>query len=147
MSDGDPFNLERFETAQASVFAAALDELKAGRKRSHWMWFIFPQLRGLGHSSTAQFYGISSLEEACAYLAHPVLGPTLILCTETVLAVGGRSLRAIFGSPDDLKFGSPMTLFALASGSGGSVFRHALERFCEGRMDERTVALCKTEAR
>ena len=142
MPDADPFNLERFVTAQASVFATALKELSAGRKRSHWMWFIFPQLRGLGHSSMAQFYGISSLEEARAYLAHPLLGPRLIQCTEAVLAVEGRSLYAIFGAPDDLKFCSSMTLFALASAPGQAVFRRALDRYCEGRMDERTVALC-----
>src|SRR4051812_12574295 len=113
MPDADHFDLERFVTAQASAFATALDELKAGRKRSHWMWFIFPQLRGLGHSPMAQFYGISSLAEARAYLAHPRLGPRLILCTETVLAVEGRSVHAIFGSPDDMKFRSSMILFAL----------------------------------
>ena len=100
-------------TAQRSTFSTALDELKVGRKRSHWMWFIFPQLRGLGRSATAEFYGISSLDETRAYLAHPVLGPRLILCTETALAVEGRSVHAIFGSPDDLKFCSSMTLFAL----------------------------------
>ena len=111
------------------------------------MWFIFPQLRGLGHSSTAQFYGISSLGEARAYLAHPVLGPRLIRCTETVLAVGGRSLHAIFGSPDDLKFCSSMTLFALAAGESESVFRQALVRYCSGRKDERTVALCQADPR
>ena len=142
MPEADRFDLERFVTAQAPIFTAALDEVKAGQKRSHWMWFIFPQLRGLGHSSTAQFFGISSLDEARAYLAHPVLGPRLILCTETVLAVEGRSLPAIFGSPDDLKFCSSMTLFALAAGEDQSVFRQALARYCEGRMDERTVALC-----
>ena len=142
MPDADPFHLERFVTAQAPVFAAALDELKAGQKRSHWIWFIFPQLRGLGHSSTAQFYGIGSLDEARAYLAHPVLGPRLRRCTETVLAVEGRSLHAIFGSPDDLKFGSSMTLFALAAGENESVFWQALARYGEGRMDERTMALC-----
>ena len=146
MAAADPFNLERFVTAQASVFPAVLDELKAGRKRSHWMWFTFPQLRGLGRSPTAEFYGISSLEEARAYLAHPVLGPRLILCTETVLAVEGQSLHAIFGSPDDLKFCSSMTLFALAAGEGESVFRHALNRYCGSRLDERTVALCEVGA-
>ncbi len=141
MREGDPFNLERFVTAQAPVFAAALDELKAGQKRSHWMWFVFPQLRGLGHSSMAQFYGIGSLNEARTYLAHPVLGPRLILCTEMVLAVEGRSVHAIFGSPDDLKFCSSMTLFALAAGEGENSFRRALDRYCNGRLDARTVAL------
>src|SRR5215204_5030164 len=146
MPDADPFDLERFVTAQVPVFSAVLDELKAGRKRSHWMWFIFPQLRGLGHSAMAQFYGINSLDEAHAYLAHPLLGPRLILCTETVLAVEGHSLHAIFGSPDDLKFCSSMTLFALASGEEESVFRQALARYCDGRMDERTAALCQAGA-
>jgi uncharacterized protein (DUF1810 family) len=142
MSDTDPFDLERLVTAQAPIFSAVLDELKAGQKRSHWMWFVFPQLRGLGRSPTAEFYGLSSLEEARAYLAHPVLGPRLILCTETVLAVEGRSLQAIFGSPDDLKFCSSMTLFALAVGQGERVFRRALDRYCGSRLDERTVVLC-----
>jgi len=146
MSDADPFDLERLVTAQAPIFSAVLNELKAGQKRSHWMWFIFPQLRGLGRSPTAEFYGISSLDEARAYLAHPVLGPRLILCTETVLAVEGRSLQAIFGSPDDLKFCSSMTLFALAVGQGESVFRRALDRYCGGRLDERTVASCEAGA-
>ena len=143
MPHADPFDLERFVTAQAPVFSAALDELKAGRKRSHWMWFVFPQLRGLGRSPTAEFHGISSLDEARAYLAHPVLGPRLILCTETVLAVEGRSLHAIFGTPDDLKFCSSMTLFALAAGEDESVFRRALDRYCGSRLDQRTVALCQ----
>src|SRR3954467_9583383 len=138
----EPHDLMRFLDAQAEIYATALAELKAGQKRSHWMWFIFPQLRGLGHSSTAQFYGISSLDEARAYLAHPVLGPRLMRCTEAVLAVEGRSLHAIFGSPDDLKFCSSMTLFALVAGEDQSVFRQALARYSEGRMDERTVALC-----
>ena len=142
MSDADPFNLDRFVLAQASVFATALEELSAGRKRSHWMWFIFPQLRGLGHSSTAQFYGITSLEEARAYLAHPLLGPRLIQCTKAVLSVEGCSRHVIFGSPDDLKFCSSMTLFARVSAPGQDVFRRALDRYCKGRMDERTVALC-----
>ena len=146
MADADPFDLERFVTAQAPIFSAVLDELKAGQKRSHWMWFIFPQLRGLGRSPTAEFYGLSSLDEARAYLAHPVLGSRLILCTETVLAVEGRSLQAIFGSPDDLKFCSSMTLFALAVGQGESVFRRALDRYCGGRLDERTVELCEAGA-
>ena len=141
MPDVDPFALDRFVEAQVPVFAAALDELKAGRKRGHWMWFVFPQLRGLGRSAAAEFYGIGSLNEARAFLAHPLLGPRLILGTEAVLAVEGRSLQAIFGRPDDVKFCSCMTLFALASGESGSVFRWALDRWCSGRMDERTLAL------
>jgi uncharacterized protein (DUF1810 family) len=141
MSDDDPFNLERFVKAQAPVFDAALIELKAGQKRSHWIWFVFPQLRGLGQSAIAQFYGIGSLGEAAAYLAHPVLGSRLKLCTETVLAVERRSLHDIFGWPDDMKFGSSMTLFSLAALDAGSVFRQALDRYCAGRLDPSTQAL------
>ena len=141
MGAADPFDLQRFVTAQAPVFALALEELKEGRKRTHWMWFVFPQLRGLGSSSMATFYGIGSLEEARAYLAHPLLGPRLVLCTETVLAVKGKSLREIFGSPDDMKFGSSMTLFARASDDDGVVFRRALNLYCRGRPDDRTLAL------
>jgi uncharacterized protein (DUF1810 family) len=140
MATDDPFDLERFVAAQAPVFDTVLAELRAGHKRSHWMWFVFPQLRGLGRSSTAMFYAIGSLDEARAYLAHGVLGPRLLLCSETVLRVGERSLRAIFGSPDDMKFGSAMTLFARATGTEGSVFHRALDRYCGGRMDERTLA-------
>jgi uncharacterized protein (DUF1810 family) len=141
MGAADPFDLQRFVTAQAPVFASALEELKEGRKRTHWMWFVFPQLRELGSSSMATFYGIGSLEEARAYLAHPLLGPRLVLCTETVLAVKGKSLREIFGSPDDMKFGSSMTLFARASDDDGVVFRRALDLYCRGRPDDRTLAL------
>ena len=137
----DPFDLERFVKAQAPIFEAALAELKAGEKRSHWMWFVFPQLRGLGHSPMAEFYGVGSLAEARAYLAHPVLGGRLKLCTQTVLAVEGRTLNEIFGSPDDMKFRSSMTLFALASADKANVFRQALDRYCEGRLDPRTEAL------
>ena len=132
MPEADPFNLDRFVTAQAPVFTTALAELKAGRKRSHWMWFIFPQLRALGHSSTATFYGISSLDEARAYLAHPTLGPRLNLCTEAVLEIRNSTLNAIFGSPDDLKFCSSMNLFSYAVGEPQSVFRQALDRYCDG---------------
>jgi uncharacterized protein (DUF1810 family) len=137
----DPFDLERFVTAQAPVFSSVVDELERGRKRSHWMWFVFPQLRGLGRSATADFYGVGSLDEARAYLAHPVLGPRLDLCTRLVLAIENSSLHRIFGSPDDLKFRSSMTLFALAAGDQGSPFRQALDRWCDGHMDERTQEL------
>ena len=105
------------------------------------MWFVFPQLRGLGHSAMAMRYGIGSLDEARAYLAHPLLGPRLVECTRAVLAIEGRSLHAIFGSPDDMKFCSSMTLFSLAADEGESVFRQALDRYCDGRADERTLAL------
>ena len=137
----DPFDLQRFVTAQAPVFETALAELRAGRKRSHWMWFVFPQLRGLGVSPTAQFYGLASLLDARAYLAHPLLGERLARCVEALLAVQGRSLTTIFGSPDDMKFRSSMTLFALAAGDETALFHQALDRYAEGRMDERTLAL------
>ena len=141
MTSDSNFDLERLVTAQAPVFITALNELKAGQKRSHWMWFVFPQMRGLGHSTVAQHYGIGSLDEARAYLAYPLLGPRLVDCTHAVLAIEGRSSHAIFGSPDDMKFCSSMTLFSLAADDGASVFRHALDRYCDGRKDERTLAL------
>jgi len=144
MEAADPFDLERFVTAQAPVFGSALEELKKGLKRTHWMWFVLPQLRGLGSSSMAMFYGIGSLEEARAYLAHPLLGPRLVLCTETVLAIRGKILHDIFGSPDDMKFRSSMTLFVRASDDDGVVFRRALDLYCQGRPDDRTLALLGT---
>ncbi|HJU15481.1 MAG TPA: DUF1810 domain-containing protein [Stellaceae bacterium] len=147
MTNPDRFALERFVTAQAPVFSSVVEELKAGRKRSHWMWFIFPQLRGLGRSPTAELYGIGSLDEARAYLAHPVLGPRLDRCTRLVLAIENSSLHRIFGSPDDLKFRSSMTLFALAAGDQGSPFRQALDRWCDGQVDERTRELLDTGGR
>ena len=141
MTSEDSFDLERFVTAQAPVFERVLAELRAGRKRSHWMWFVFPQLRGLGQSSTARFYGIASIEEARAYLAHLLLGPRLDLCTRIVLGSEGPSLHAIFGSPDDMKFRSCMTLFSLATDDPANPFQEALDRWCGGRPDERTLAL------
>jgi uncharacterized protein (DUF1810 family) len=141
----DPFDLERFVTAQAPVFDRALAELQAGRKRSHWMWFIFPQLRGLGFSTTARLYGVASLAEARAYLAHPLLGPRLETCTRDVLALENRSLHDIFGTPDDMKFGSCMTLFSLAADGNDSSFRAGLDRYCGGRQDERTMELLEGE--
>jgi uncharacterized protein (DUF1810 family) len=110
------------------------------------MWFVFPQLRGLGHSAMAQRYGLGSLAEAKAYLAHPLLGSRLQDCTRAVLAVEGRSLHAIFGSPDDLKFCSSMTLFALAANEDDSVFRQALDHCCGSHADERTLALLQGQA-
>jgi uncharacterized protein (DUF1810 family) len=143
MAQTDPFNFARFLEAQAPVYDTVHDELRAGRKRSHWMWFIFPQLAGLGSSPTAKFYGISGLPEAIAYLAHPVLGQRLLACTEAVLAVQDRSLHAIFGSPDDLKFRSSMTLFGEAGAASDTPFRQALERYCAGEPDPRTLALLR----
>jgi uncharacterized protein (DUF1810 family) len=137
----DLHHLQRFLDAQDPVIDAVRAELRAGRKRSHWMWFVFPQLAGLGFSSTAQFYGIASLDEARAYLAHPVLGPRLRECCALMLGVPARSAHDILGSPDDLKFRSCLSLFSLAAPQEG-VFRDALERFYGGEADERTVALC-----
>ncbi|MBZ6076687.1 DUF1810 domain-containing protein [Microvirga puerhi] len=136
----DPYNLDRFIDAQASVFETVLQELRAGRKQSHWMWYIFPQLRGLGASSMSDFYGIGSLDEARAYLGHPVLGERLVRCTAQVLQIGDRSLRAIFGTPDDMKFRSSMTLFDRAAGKDQDIFQRALDRYCDGKADERTLA-------
>ncbi|MBP2306681.1 DUF1810 family protein [Azospirillum melinis] len=141
MPDSDPFDLQRFVKAQDPVYATVLAELRDGRKRSHWMWFIFPQLRDLGRSPTAQFYGITGLDEARAYLAHPVLGSRLAQATETVLAVQGRTLHEIFGSPDDLKFRSSMTLFAQAAAEGSDLYRKALVQCCNGRPDDATLKL------
>jgi uncharacterized protein (DUF1810 family) len=140
----DAHHLDRFVGAQAGVIDAVRDELRSGRKRSHWMWFVFPQLAGLGSSSTAQFYGIASLDEARAYLAHPVLGPRLRECCELMLAVPGKSAHEILGSPDDLKFRSCLTLFGVAAPQE-QVFRQALARFYEAQPDPRTVALCASD--
>jgi len=130
-------DLERFVDAQARLYDAALRELRAGHKSSHWMWFVFPQLRGLGRSATADYYGIGDAAEARSYLDHPVLGPRLRECVQAVLAVDGRSLHAIFGSPDDLKFRSSMTLFA-AVAPAEPLFRRALDKYCAGAGDAAT---------
>ena len=135
----DAHDLQRFIAAQEGVFDIALAELRAGRKRSHWMWFVFPQLRGLGMSSTAQFYGLASLAEARAYLADPVLGLRLAQATQAVQDSPAASLHALFGSPDDLKFRSCMTLFDVADEAGP--WRTALERWCDGEADPRTLEL------
>jgi uncharacterized protein (DUF1810 family) len=133
------YNLGRFIAAQEPVYKQALAELRAGRKRSHWMWFIFPQIAGLGSSATSQYYAITSLDEARAYLAHPVLGARLRECAQLVLDIEGVSLGDIFGYPDDLKFHSSMTLFAAAAGEE-SVFTRALENFFGGKSDPLTLA-------
>lgn len=137
----DPHDLQRFVSAQEPVIDTVLAELRGGRKRSHWMWFVFPQLRGLGHSPMAERYGIASLEEARAYLAHPVLGPRLRECCTLVLQVPDRSAHEILGSPDDMKFRSCATLFSLAA-PDEPVFRQCLERFYDGEPDPRTIARC-----
>jgi uncharacterized protein (DUF1810 family) len=134
----DPFDLRRFADAQDRVYDTVLAELSAGAKRSHWIWFVFPQLRGLGHSATAQRYGISSLDEARAYLAHPTLGPRLRECARLVGQIDGRSAGDIFGSPDDLKVRSSMTLFARATDDNAD-FRAVLDKFYDGIEDALTV--------
>ena len=139
----DPFDLDRFVQAQEPVLAQVRLELGAGRKRTHWMWFVFPQVSGLGHSATARRYALGSLAEARAYLAHPVLGARLVECAELVNRVDGRSVHQIFGSPDDLKFHSSMTLFALSQPSlaqpGASAFRRALDKYFDGALDPLTT--------
>src|SRR5690606_21894416 len=134
MVNADKFDLDRFVMAQAPVYQHVLAELRDGRKRSHWMWFIFPQVEGLGSSPMAQRYAIGSLQEAKAYLAHPVLGARLVECTALMLDHPQDSAHAILGSPDDLKFRSSMTLFAAAS-KKGSPFERALDVFYEGERD------------
>lgn len=134
-------DLERFIVAQGPVFATVLTELRAAAKRTHWMWFIFPQLRGLGRSSTAVFYGLASIEEARAYHAHPVLGERLALSTRALEGVSDRSLHGIFGSPDNLKFRSFMTLFARVVPARDSVFARTLDRWCGSLPDAATLRL------
>jgi uncharacterized protein (DUF1810 family) len=139
----DPHGLERFVQAQAPVYAQALAELRAGRKRSHWMWFVFPQIAGLGSSEMTQRYAIASLHEARAYLAHPVLGERLRECANAMLAVDGRSAHEILGSPDDLKFHSSMTLFHRAA-PAEPVFGECLRKYFAGEPDSQTVRLLAT---
>ena len=134
----DPFNLDRFVTAQASCYDRVLAELRRGHKSSHWMWFIFPQIAGLGRSPTAQFYALASLDEARAYLDHPVLGPRLVECTAAATAVPDGSAYDIFGGVDEMKFRSSMTLFVVAS-SGEPAFPAALDRFFQGKWDPLTL--------
>ncbi len=136
----DPYDLARFVGAQERDYERALAEISAGRKRTHWMWYIFPQIAGLGVSSTAQHYAIKSLAEAKAYLAHPVLGPRLLASAEAAVGVEGRSATDIFGSPDDLKLRSCATLFACVS-PRGSVFERLLAKYYRGERDGRTLQL------
>ncbi len=134
----DPYSLRRFVDAQASVYEAVRAELEAGCKRSHWMWFVFPQVSGLGSSALSRRFALSGLEEARAYLGHPLLGPRLAECTRLVNEVAGRTAAEIFGAPDDLKFRSCMTLFAQASGHQ-ELFEAALRKYFDGVPDERTL--------
>ncbi len=147
----DPFNLQRFLDAQASTFDHARAELASGRKRTHWMWFIFPQLRGLGSSPMAERYVVSGMDEAIAYLSHPVLGARLRDCTAAVNMIEGSSADNIFGYPDNLKFHSCITLFSQAAPaissapSGNSVFSIALARYFSGKPDQATLDLLRPE--
>jgi uncharacterized protein (DUF1810 family) len=136
--------LDRFVKAQDDVYVNVLSELRAGRKTSHWMWFIFPQIAGLGTSEISRFYAIKYIDEANDYLRHPTLGPRLLECTEAVLSIRGRSAHDVFGYPDEIKLKSCMTLFASIS-AGGSVFERAIDRYFEGKRDSRTLELLEGE--
>jgi uncharacterized protein (DUF1810 family) len=139
----DPFDLARFVDAQGATYPQALQELKAGHKRSHWMWFIFPQFAGLGLSTMAQRYAISGLDEARVYLQHPVLGERLRTCTAAVNTVTDRTAHQVFGSPDDMKFRSSMTLFGRAE-PAEPAFRTALDQYFDGQEDQRTLKKLQT---
>lgn len=134
----DPYNLRRFIDAQDEVFEEVCAELRNGRKTSHWMWFIFPQIKGLGRSATAELFAIGSREEAAAYASHPILGTRLLTCTRLVNSIEGRSIRQILGDPDDLKFRSCMTLFAHVC-KENQPFRDAIDRYFGGEFDSRTL--------
>jgi uncharacterized protein (DUF1810 family) len=138
----DPFDLQRFVAAQADIYQEALSEIRSGRKRTHWMWFIFPQLAGLGMSPTSQHYGITGLREAAAYLSHSLLGPRLIECSEAVVLVADRSAHDIFGSPDNMKLRSSATLFARVT-DANPVFNRILGQFFDGQLDPPTIALLR----
>jgi len=143
MPVSDPYDLNRFVRAQEQSYQQALSELERGRKQSHWMWYVFPQFDGLGSSPTSKLYSIKSMAEARAYLEHPVLGPRLAECAEAMLAVDGKSARAILGSPDDMKLKSCATLFAHVS-PPGSVFERLLDKFYDGERDAATLRLLST---
>jgi uncharacterized protein (DUF1810 family) len=140
----DPHNLERFIEAQRADFERALAEIRTGRKRSHWMWYIFPQIEGLGSSAMSQRYAIGSAAEARAYLEHPVLGARLRTCVEALVSLEGRSAEQIFGFPDDRKLRSCATLFGAVS-PAGSVFHRLLEKYFQGEWDPKTIEKIKTE--
>jgi uncharacterized protein (DUF1810 family) len=139
MAMSDTYDLQRFVEAQQPVYPRVVSELRAGRKQSHWMWFIFPQIEGLGHSAMAQRYAIGSRAEAVAYLEHPLLGPRLRECTRLVNAVADKDIHAILGSPDDMKFKSSMTLFARAAADNAD-FAAALDKYYGGEFDAATIA-------
>ena len=143
-ASADPHNLIRFVEAQANSYDRALSEISSGHKRSHWMWYIFPQFAGLAYSSTSMFYSIKSIAEAKAYLSHSVLGPRLLECMEAVVRVDGRTAIEIFGLPDDMKLRSCATLFAQVSPTN-SVFERLLDKYFQGEVDEKTVRLLGAE--
>jgi uncharacterized protein (DUF1810 family) len=136
----DPHDLNRFVAAQEEDYEQALREVRGGRKRSHWIWYIYPQFDGLGYSSMSKRYAIKSLAEARAYLQHPVLGPRLVECAEAALGVEGKTAHEIFGSPDDMKLRSCATLFARVS-QPGSVFHRVIDKYFDGKPDENTLRL------
>jgi uncharacterized protein (DUF1810 family) len=147
-SSSDPFQLSRFLSAQEGVHAVALAELRAGAKRSHWMWFVFPQIDGLGSSSTARFYAIRSLAEARAYLGHAVLGARLVECCRALLDLeGAASASRILGHPDDLKLRSSMTLFEAVAPDAGSLFAAVLDKYFDGERDPLTLSLLRVESK
>jgi uncharacterized protein (DUF1810 family) len=139
----DGFDLNRFVDAQHGIYDRALEEIRSGHKRSHWMWYVFPQITGLGSSPTSQFYAITSIDEARAYLQHPVLVARLIECAEAVLAINGKSATEIFGYPDDMKLRSSMTLFAQAS-PPSSIYERVLGKYFAGEHDPETIRLLKS---
>jgi uncharacterized protein (DUF1810 family) len=136
------YNLDRFLTAQEKTYSTALSEIKAERKQSHWMWYIFPQIKGLGFSDTSKFYAISSRSEAIQYMAHPVLGKRLIEISEALLHINGKSAREIFGSPDDVKLQSCMILFGSLA-NADPVFQAVLDKYFQGQKDDKTLLLVK----
>jgi uncharacterized protein (DUF1810 family) len=140
----DPFNLARFLTAQEPVYARVLEELRQGRKASHWMWFVFPQVRGLGFSAMAERFAISGVEEAAAYAAHSVLGRRLVECVQLVNQLQGLTAAEIFGTPDDLKFRSSMTVFVVAV-PNQILFRQALSKYYGGQPDHRTLSMIRQD--
>ncbi len=146
LSVDDPYDLSRFVRAQEGDYEQALLEITSGRKRTHWMWYIFPQFDGLAFSSTSKRYSIKSAEEAKAYLDHPVLGPRLLACAQAVVRIEGRSATEIFGSPDDLKLRSSATLFACVS-PPGSVFHDLLDKYYRGGFDDKTLRLLGVDAK
>ena len=144
MVPGDPYHLERFVRAQETEYYQALSEIKAGLKRSHWMWYIFPQLQGLGSSWNSVRYSLADAGEAKAYLAHPLLGARIVECAQAVLHHDELTASAIFGDPDDMKLRSSATLFASVS-PAGSVFHQIIDRFFDGQPDDRTIGLLRSD--